>query len=99
MITFSRWLIDQYGILEPVGFEPVTYRTIKLKDHYHSLWNHCHSMGLEELRWKMEGDSTDSEQLRNMQEHLGQLSSEFDQGASIDAEWFIMVGRKPATRP
>lgn len=56
-------------------------------------------MGLEELRWKMEGDSTDSEQLRNMQEHLGQLSSEFDQGASIDAEWFIMVGRKPATRP
>lgn len=94
-MTLRSWLTDDCQILEAAGFEPVAYDRIQLKDHYRPVWNHCHLMGLDELCGRLEEARADGEGARAMREGLTQLSFEFNQGASIDAKWFVMVCQKP----
>ncbi|KAL7917296.1 S-adenosyl-L-methionine-dependent methyltransferase [Trichoderma austrokoningii] len=95
----DTWILDNSELLKTAGLDPIAYQRIQLRDYLRPIWNHCHIMGMEELsrrasRSTTGGDEMASSLLRQLQE----LETEFGLGASIDAEWFIMVGQMPGTQ-
>jgi len=82
-------------MIQSVGFEPVTYDRLHLKASQRPLWNHCLLMGMEELCVTLEASKTDTTQAQALRSSLEELSGEFENGATVDAQWFYLVGRKP----
>lgn len=74
----------------------MTYERIQLRNHLRPLWNDCHLMGLEELsrRTSVPSDGRDNKPSPLLQQ-IDNLGAEFAQGASVDAQWFIMIGKMP----
>ncbi|KAJ5720784.1 uncharacterized protein N7483_008718 [Penicillium malachiteum] len=81
-------------MIQSAGFEPVAYQRLGLKPSQRALWNHCILMGMEELCLTLETSGTNTPQALAMRQSLEQLSDEFEIGASIDVQWFYMVGRR-----
>ncbi|KAJ5938243.1 hypothetical protein N7454_004585 [Penicillium verhagenii] len=91
----ASWLTDDCAMIESAGFMPVAYDRLHLKDSQRPLWNHCVLMGIEELCLNLEASNTDAAKVQAMRIMLENLSSEFQKGASVDVEWFYLVGRRP----
>ena len=84
--------------MKAAGLDPIAYERLQLRDYLRPIWNHCHIMGMEELSRRMSritanGDDKPSPLLQQIKD----LEAEFAQGASVDAEWFIMVGQMPGS--
>ncbi|PYH91562.1 S-adenosyl-L-methionine-dependent methyltransferase [Aspergillus ellipticus CBS 707.79] len=94
-LDVASWLTDNGDMLKPAGFEPLVSDRLQLKDLYRPLWNHSLLMGMEELCYTLETSQTDPAKAQTMRQNLEQLSGEFAQGASIDAQWFYLVAQKP----
>jgi hypothetical protein len=79
-------------LLETAGLHAIAYERLQLRNYLRPIWNHCHIMGMEELSRRM---SRGEDKPPPLQQQIKDLEAEFAQGASVDAEWFIMVGQMP----
>ncbi|KAJ5915481.1 hypothetical protein N7466_011414 [Penicillium verhagenii] len=91
----TSWITDDCAMIESAGFIPVAYDRLHLKNSQRPLWNHCVLMGIEEVCLGLEAIKADAANMQAMRKQLENLSSEFQNGAGVDAEWFYLVGRRP----
>ena len=84
-------------LFEAARLDCVLYERIPLRHHMHPLWNDCIIMGLEEIARRMSSSPSKvaKAELASMLQQTKNLQNEFAQGATIDAQWFVIIGRRP----
>ncbi|KAI0420095.1 S-adenosyl-L-methionine-dependent methyltransferase [Xylaria grammica] len=89
------WLPRYTDLYEAAGLHATVYERVQLRDHLRPMWNHCHIMGMEELarRTSQATESSDCKQPSPLLQQIKDLEAEFAQGASIDAQWFLIIGK------
>ncbi|TFB00210.1 hypothetical protein CCMA1212_007956 [Trichoderma ghanense] len=91
----GSWILHDSELLKAAGLNPIAYERLRLRNYLRPVWNHCHLMGMEELSRRM---SRGEDKPSPLVQQIKDLEAEFAQGASVDAEWFIMVGQMPDTQ-
>ncbi|KAL7928812.1 S-adenosyl-L-methionine-dependent methyltransferase [Trichoderma chlorosporum] len=95
----DSWILQNSDLFKVAGVDPIAYQRIQLRDYLRPIWNHCHIMGMEELARRASRDiAGDDDRPSPLLQQIKELGAEFGLGASIDAEWFIMVGQMPGTQ-
>ncbi len=91
MANFGRsWVARLTETASAQGFQAITRDTIQVNDVYRPFWNQSNLMALEDFGTRMEG-----EEARETRRLMKVLGTEFASGASVDAEFFCLVGRRP----
>ncbi|PTB66986.1 hypothetical protein BBK36DRAFT_4129 [Trichoderma citrinoviride] len=94
----DSWILHDSELLKAAGLDPVAYERLQLCDYLRPIWNHCHIMGMEELSRRMSRITANgNDKPSPLLQQIKDLEAEFAQGASVDAEWFIMVGQMPGS--
>ncbi|KAI1799848.1 hypothetical protein F4811DRAFT_72409 [Daldinia bambusicola] len=89
-------ILHDAELLEAAGLDTATYKRMHLRSYLQPMWNHCHIMGMKELARRLGRDTmSGSDKLSPLLQQIKELETEFAQGTSIDAQWFMMVGRMP----
>ncbi|KAI1465649.1 uncharacterized protein F4812DRAFT_466098 [Daldinia caldariorum] len=92
----NLWILHDAEPFEAAGLDTTAYKSIHLRNYLRPVWNHCHIMGMKELARRLSRDTTGgSDKLSPLLQQIKELEAEFAQGASIDAQWFMMIGRMP----
>ncbi|KAI0487359.1 hypothetical protein F4859DRAFT_509927 [Xylaria cf. heliscus] len=89
------WLAHYYtDLFKTAGLCATIYERVQLRDHLRPLWNHSHLMAMEEFyrRTSQNTEGRDDKLPSSLIQQLSELETEFAQGASIDAQWFLMIG-------
>jgi hypothetical protein len=96
----NRWLSQYTNLYEAAGLHATIYEPIQLRDHLRPMWNHCHIMGMEELarRKSQATESNNCKEPASVFQQIKDLEAEFAQGASIDAQWFLIIGEILSTQ-
>lgn len=90
------WISRGCDLFEAAGLDPITYERVQLRNHLRPLWNDCHIMGMEDLSRRMSANSGgDGDKPSPLLQQIKDLGSEFAQGTSVDAQWFMMIGQMP----
>ncbi|KAL7912263.1 S-adenosyl-L-methionine-dependent methyltransferase [Trichoderma velutinum] len=95
----DSWILHNSDLFEAASLDPIAYQRVQLRDYLRPIWNHSHIMGMEELSRRASRNTAGGDDRASLLlQQIKELGAEFDQGATIDAEWFIMVGQMPGTQ-
>lgn len=97
-----EWIPQLDLIFGQQRLEIVAHDRIPMVDSYRTCLNHCHLMGYEEYLWtKCLNENKDEREVgrrgaaeEEIKDVLERLGVEFREGASMDTEFFCIVGRK-----
>lgn len=74
-------------------FQDVSRDLVPMLDHYRSFWNHTHLIAYQDYHDQMMGTADPLERGIKSTEALEALSEEFQQGVSLDTDFFCITGR------